>query len=96
MSTVVRSGYCRSVLLLLLEFTLMSSPSHWTLSFQAVADPGEGQRWSTWRSVEKVPAARAATRLGRDRGRRDRHRARHSQDRQGSRRLPRRARRART
>jgi RIO kinase 1 len=31
----------------------MSSPSPWTLSFQAVDDPDEGQRWSTWRSVEK-------------------------------------------
>jgi RIO kinase 1 len=32
----------------------MSSQSPWTLAFQPVDDPGgEGQRWSTWRSVEK-------------------------------------------
>jgi RIO kinase 1 len=31
----------------------MSSQSPWTFTFDSVADPGEGQRWSTWRSVEK-------------------------------------------
>jgi RIO kinase 1 len=31
----------------------MSSQSPWTFTFDPVADPGEGQRWTTWRSVEK-------------------------------------------
>jgi RIO kinase 1 len=31
----------------------MSAQSPWTLAFQPVDDPGDGQRWSTWRSVEK-------------------------------------------
>ncbi len=28
-------------------------PADWATSFQAVDDPGEGQRWSTWLSVER-------------------------------------------
>jgi RIO kinase 1 len=31
----------------------MSSQSSWTFTFDPVADPGEGQRWTTWRTVEK-------------------------------------------
>ncbi|MEJ7726212.1 MAG: RIO1 family regulatory kinase/ATPase [Actinomycetes bacterium] len=28
-------------------------PTHWTLAFDAVDDPDDGQRWSTWLSVER-------------------------------------------
>ena len=50
-----------------------------------------GQRWSTWDEIGGHRRPRAVARLADHRRRRDRHRARHPQDRQGSRRHPARA-----
>ena len=64
--------------------------------FRAYDDPGDGQRWSTWLDVEPLcrgPEPRPDWVVTSQAARR--HRARHPQDRQGGRRLPARAGRAR-
>ena len=63
--------------------------ARFVFDFRTYDDLDDGQRWSTWLNVEPLmPWPRAAPRLGGDLAGRDRHRARHPQDRQGGRRLP--------